>query len=440
MSPVLRSNSYELDFDALYDRMWQIALDDQEDGTRLYRPSPGSTLKWLIAEMAGTPAEHGRTTADNNAIRQQVHRILDQGGWAERLTDTSFRLLKPPTQSMGYAELHTFMSAIPRGRWTTYRELGLLIGAHPRGLGSHIKACPVCPNAVRVLQVDGQPHGEGFRWSDPTRTEDPNDVLSREGVRFDGGPAARDQFLSASELRHLVASGVYAWPTVEWVKIPVHRSNGTPNGSPIRMRHFLDCMHWYRDDKGDLLGDPPMVATNEQMRDLPPCHDCAKQAASAANPESGPRIADEWPKGLNDPVGVLSDVTDGFAVTAIRREQSHLRRHLLAGRSVAPCALCGRLLPETVLVAAHIAPRRVLSNAERLDFASAAMLTCALGCDALFELGYIVVNAVGQIAVQRVPESEALRVATGALVGRRLAVYGAPTAPRFAQHRDAHCI
>ena len=76
--------------------------------------------------------------------------------------------------------------------------------------------------------------------------------------------------------------------------------------------------------------------------------------------------------------------TDSETLTKIRLEQGELRKHLLGGRAAAPCAICGRLLPDRLLIAAHIVPRRNLTDAERVDFTSVAMLACVLGCDALF--------------------------------------------------------
>jgi hypothetical protein len=127
--------------------------------------------------------------------------------------------------------------------------------------------------------------------------------------------------------------------------------------------------------------------------------------------------------------------TDSQALTRIRTEQGHLRRHLLAGRRSAPCALCGRMLPEHLLVAAHITARRLLSDAERRDFTSAAMLACTLGCDSLFEWGYLVVDENGHISAGRTPETSALGDHLATLIGRHCAAHNSRTASRFEQHR-----
>jgi hypothetical protein len=130
--------------------------------------------------------------------------------------------------------------------------------------------------------------------------------------------------------------------------------------------------------------------------------------------------------------------TDSQALARIRTEQGHLRRHLLNGRRSAPCALCGRVFPHRLLVAAHITARRFLTDAERRDFASAAMLTCTLGCDSLFEWGYVVVDPNGQFSAGRMPDTAALSDHVATLIDRRCAAHNDRTASRFEQHRQLH--
>lgn len=74
-----------------------------------------------------------------------------------------------------------------------------------------------------------------------------------------------------------------------------------------------------------------------------------------------------------------------------RKEQNFLRAHLLASEGASSCTLCGRELPEPLFVAAHIKKRAECSLTEKLDFDHVATLMCRLGCDELFERGYVVV-------------------------------------------------
>ncbi|WDO06206.1 hypothetical protein ME763_11250 [Streptomyces murinus] len=86
------------------------------------------------------------------------------------------------------------------------------------------------------------------------------------------------------------------------------------------------------------------------------------------------------------------------AQRAQRGEQAALKRRLLKG-ATGECALCGRDLPGTFLIAAHIKKRAMCTDDEKRDLANIAMLACTLGCDAVYEHGYVTVAAKGAIQV-----------------------------------------
>ncbi|OHV48902.1 hypothetical protein [Pseudofrankia sp. BMG5.36] len=52
-----------------------------------------------------------------------------------------------------------------------------------------------------------------------------------------------------------------------------------------------------------------------------------------------------------------------------------------------------------LLVAAHIKKRAACNEEERKDFDNVAMLACLLGCDGLYERGYVAVGPGGQLLV-----------------------------------------
>ncbi|MFI6540149.1 hypothetical protein ACIBHY_47350 [Nonomuraea sp. NPDC050547] len=83
---------------------------------------------------------------------------------------------------------------------------------------------------------------------------------------------------------------------------------------------------------------------------------------------------------------------------ASRREQAKLKRILLPG-TTGECALCGRTFERRLLVAAHIKKRAACSEQERRDLGNVAMLNCILGCDALYEHGYVTVAPGGEIRI-----------------------------------------
>lgn len=118
-----------------------------------------------------------------------------------------------------------------------------------------------------------------------------------------------------------------------------------------------------------------------------------------------------------------------------RGEQASLRRFMFGDATESECAVCGRLLPVRLLRAAHIKPRSACSDEERRDFRAVAMPACVLGCDALFELGWISVDDQG--VVQPVGKLEgAAQVARSGIVGLTCKAFSKWTAPHFAWHRD----
>ncbi|WP_218713223.1 HNH endonuclease [Arthrobacter sp. BF1] len=130
-----------------------------------------------------------------------------------------------------------------------------------------------------------------------------------------------------------------------------------------------------------------------------------------------------------------TDEPDEKTLTTIRLEQAHLRKNLLRGRQTAPCAICGEHFPARLLIAGHIKPRPECSEEERLDFEHNAMLTCALGCDALYEWGYIVVDAKGRITAGQPTETPRIEATVEALVGRNCTAFTESTAESFAENK-----
>lgn len=87
-----------------------------------------------------------------------------------------------------WSVLHSLLSAIPSGRWTTYGDLAAAIGTAPQPLGQHMLSCPECQNAHRVLSARGRV-SDGFTWSDPDDARDPVDLLQSEGLSMSDGIA-----------------------------------------------------------------------------------------------------------------------------------------------------------------------------------------------------------------------------------------------------------
>lgn len=125
--------------------------------------------------------------------------------------------------------------------------------------------------------------------------------------------------------------------------------------------------------------------------------------------------------------------TDRDVLSKIRKEQSDLRSILLRGRASADCSICGASFPARLLIAGHIKPRSKCDDEERRDYHS-AMLVCSLGCDALFEWGYVVVDRGGSVRASRTPETLAVQAAVSALSGKICTALNERTAAKFAEH------
>ena len=123
-------------------------------------------------------------------------------------------------------------------------------------------------------------------------------------------------------------------------------------------------------------------------------------------------------------------------VRILRAEQAALKRRLLPG-DTGQCALCGRTLPKSLLIAAHIKKRAVCTDTEKRDFANIAMPACALGCDALYEQGFITVAPGGGILVSpRTAElPEVAAYVDDRLAGRTITYWTDTRSPYFHWHR-----
>lgn len=90
--------------------------------------------------------------------------------------------------------------------------------------------------------------------------------------------------------------GAIEHPGLVWVKDPVNL-DGTLSGGTPRRRHHDDCMHFYRNPDGSMVGPPPYRASEEQMRTLPPCQTCAEtiDGGEASPSKSGGRRGEICP-------------------------------------------------------------------------------------------------------------------------------------------------
>ena len=96
---------------------------------------------------------------------------------------------------------------------------------------------------------------------------------------------------------------------------------------------------------------------------------------------------------------LLLDSTDRKNLGATSRiEQAALRANLFKNARIEKCSICHKNLPVDVLVAGHIKPRTECSHEERID-SHIVMPVCKIGCDDLFERGYVIVEEGGGIVI-----------------------------------------
>lgn len=92
----------------------------------------------------------------------------------------------------------------------------------------------------------------------------------------------------------------------------------------------------------------------------------------------------------------LEKLTDVSAQSKRRLEQALLSEFLFSKTSSSECAICQKTFPNEILVTGHIKKRSLANEKERRDI-NIVMPICKLGCDELFELGYIYVDNNGVI-------------------------------------------
>ncbi|MFE1099025.1 hypothetical protein ACFW4K_00810 [Nocardiopsis alba] len=130
----------------------------------------------------------------------------------------------------------------------------------------------------------------------------------------------------------------------------------------------------------------------------------------------------------------LPSVLDRQEYGRVRVEQKKLRAAKLGKRTEVPCDLCQLTLPKRLVHTAHIKRRSVSSSEERRDLEN-VMFACVLGCDSLFEHGYVYVDADGLIHASNQVGDGALATAVTRL-GESCTAFSEKSAPYFAWHRQ----
>ncbi|MBT2119563.1 hypothetical protein KK141_19390 [Dyella sp. LX-66] len=119
-----------------------------------------------------------------------------------------------------------------------------------------------------------------------------------------------------------------------------------------------------------------------------------------------------------------------------RAEQALLRKIHLGGKKSGVCAICAKVLPVDLLVIGHIRKRHSCDPSQKRDAAN-VMAVCLLGCDKLFENGYIYVDASGIVRASTTARGNPqLDTIIDSLEGTTCLAWTADSAPYFRWHRE----
>jgi hypothetical protein len=202
---------------------------------------------------------------------------------------------------------------------------------------------------------------------------------------------------------------IYFLDDLQEVEISVGRFNEALNYKPTAI---VQGFNVYEGEKADALLE--LLEVDDQIR-------TARHAPDA--------------RSLQTRLNELNELTSS-STTKSRTEQGIFREHLFGNKQVATCDLCGRSLPTELLVAAHIKKRASATDEERRDL-NVVMSACKLGCDELYERGYICVGYSGGIEVNEACAhvTEDLAKHAKSIQGKRCSAYRPDNERYFDWHR-----
>ncbi|RXK87047.1 HNH endonuclease [Filimonas effusa] len=131
--------------------------------------------------------------------------------------------------------------------------------------------------------------------------------------------------------------------------------------------------------------------------------------------------------------------TDKQTTRTYRLEQSLLADVLHDGKKINTCAICNKRFPVSFLVTAHIKIRVYCGLKERID-PNIVMPLCKMGCDELYERGYIcIVNGYVKRTNSK-PASTAISSYIRKIVRNKCGSYNEHSSGYFQWHYEHHTI
>ncbi|TCC94182.1 hypothetical protein EZ428_05230 [Pedobacter frigiditerrae] len=127
-----------------------------------------------------------------------------------------------------------------------------------------------------------------------------------------------------------------------------------------------------------------------------------------------------------------------YSFTKRRREHILLKQFLFQNNELITCAICGQTLPKRLINVAHIKRRCTASEAERKN-PFIVFAACSLGCDALYEKGYISVDPTGKIkSLRHTSNSNNLSKHLEAIIEKKCDAYNENNKGFFRDHYNFH--
>lgn len=115
-----------------------------------------------------------------------------------------------------------------------------------------------------------------------------------------------------------------------------------------------------------------------------------KHFPTSQDEKNGKRSKDFYFDRIKDQLNRLNKL-EKVTISKRRTEQHILRKFILKNNDYGVCAICNKEYPVSFLATAHIKKRKDCNDKEKLDL-NVVMPACHLGCDKLYEEGYIFVK------------------------------------------------
>ncbi|KPA98911.1 hypothetical protein [Pseudomonas asplenii] len=130
--------------------------------------------------------------------------------------------------------------------------------------------------------------------------------------------------------------------------------------------------------------------------------------------------------------------TEGRASQSTRKEHRYIVDHLFGKNATGICCICNGEYPRKLLVAAHIKKRAACNKKEKLDIENIAAPMCRLGCDPLFEYGFISVRDGFVVKHPSLELTAPMAQYVNLLVDKKVQLWSKKNSKYFKWHREVH--